>query len=196
VVVLPPKQRFTRDQMTAAALTLVRREGVDALTARALGAELGTTARPVFTAFASMDDVKAATMSAARAVYDRYVDEGLLDSIPFRGVGMAYLRFARDEPRLFAWLFMTTVSSGPALEVVLPVIDANEQRILASVESSYAVGPEAARRLYQNMWVFTHGLACLTATGVSSVTDEDAQQRLTEMFTGQLSMVKSGVRHD
>ena len=48
---MPPKPKFERDEIIQAALTLVSRQGPEALTTRALSVELGSSARPIFTVF-------------------------------------------------------------------------------------------------------------------------------------------------
>ena len=48
---MPPKAKFTRDEVIQAGLNIVREHGMGALSARALGAKLGSSARPVFTVF-------------------------------------------------------------------------------------------------------------------------------------------------
>ena len=55
---MPPKPKFTKEEIVAAAVEIVRQEGEDALTARSLGNKLGASARPIFTVFNSMDEVK------------------------------------------------------------------------------------------------------------------------------------------
>ncbi len=45
---MPPKAKFTKEQVISAALDVVESEGADALTARKLGEKLGSSARPVF----------------------------------------------------------------------------------------------------------------------------------------------------
>ena len=55
---MPRKFLFTREEITAAALALVREKGVEALTARALGERLGTSAKPIFGLFKNMEDVR------------------------------------------------------------------------------------------------------------------------------------------
>ena len=51
---MAPKNKFTREEMVNAALQVVRGKGIDALTAKALAEELGTSTQPVFTCFATM----------------------------------------------------------------------------------------------------------------------------------------------
>ena len=51
---MAPKNKFTRAEMTAAALGIVRADGAEHLTAKTLAAALGISTQPVFTCFGSM----------------------------------------------------------------------------------------------------------------------------------------------
>ena len=44
---MPPKAKFTKAEIIEAALNIVRADGYEALTSRALGTYLGSSARPV-----------------------------------------------------------------------------------------------------------------------------------------------------
>ena len=48
---MPPKAKFTKAEIIEAALNIVRADGYEALTSRALGTYLGSSARPIFTVF-------------------------------------------------------------------------------------------------------------------------------------------------
>lgn len=188
---MPPKQKFTKDEIVAAALNLIRKDGLAGVTARGLGAALGSSSRPIFTVFQNMEEVRKETVAAARAVYNSYVEKGLAENPAFKGVGMQYFRFAKEEPRLFALLFMTEGEVEFTLDDILPAIDENSGRILASIQEQYGLTQEISFKLYQLLWIFTHGIACLCATGVSRLTEDEASALLTEVFTGQLIKLKS-----
>ena len=55
---MPPKAKFTKDEILNTALNITREQGIDAVTARELGARLGSSPRPIFTIFKSMEEVK------------------------------------------------------------------------------------------------------------------------------------------
>ena len=59
---MPPKAKFTKNEIINAGLEIVRRDGFEALTARALGAELGSSARPIFTVLESKEEVEKAVI--------------------------------------------------------------------------------------------------------------------------------------
>ena len=55
---MPPKFKFTREQIVAAALEVTRKNGITGLTARGLAAELGSSAKPIFGLFQNMEEGK------------------------------------------------------------------------------------------------------------------------------------------
>ena len=97
---MPPKVKFTKDEIVDAALRVARIKGAEGVTTRDIAAELGVSTRPIFTYYRGMDELRADLRLAAHAVYRRYTDEGLRQPIPFLGFGRQYLRFAREEPQL------------------------------------------------------------------------------------------------
>ena len=97
---MPPKAKFTPEEILCAALDITREHGIGAVTARELGNRLGSSARPIFTVFKSMEEVRELIILKSKELYGQYVEEGLKSKPPFRGVGIAYIRFAMEEPRL------------------------------------------------------------------------------------------------
>lgn len=57
---MPPKAKFTKKQITKAALSVVSQKGAQALTVKELGAALGTSTTSIFTVFDSMQEVQEA----------------------------------------------------------------------------------------------------------------------------------------
>jgi len=66
---MPPKAKFSREQIVKGAFDIVRKNGMSALTARRLGEALGSSARPIFTVFESMDEVIAEVVKSAKKLY-------------------------------------------------------------------------------------------------------------------------------
>ena len=187
---MPPKSKFTEQEILRAAVDETERNGFDNLTARTLAAALGSSPRPIFTVFNSMDDVKSGVMAAARDIYTQYVDEGLTESPAFKGVGKAYIRFAVAHPKLFAILFMREQQGAPSINDVLCVIDDSAERIIRSVIDEYRLTEDNAKRLYRHMWLYTHGIAVSLATKLCSFTPEQISEMLTEVMKPMLQSIK------
>ena len=95
------------DEIIEAAVGITRTKGIDAVTAREVGRVLGVSSRPLFTYFDTVEELKRAVYLYAKELYKGYVKDGLKAEIPFLGVGQQYLRFAKEEPNLYKYLFLT-----------------------------------------------------------------------------------------
>ncbi|MDE7453644.1 MAG: TetR/AcrR family transcriptional regulator [Clostridia bacterium] len=192
---MPPKAKFEREEIIAAALQIVKEQGMSALTARSLGAKLGSSPRPIFTVFQSMEEVQGEVISKAKAVYAEYVRKGL-DCVPaFKGVGTQYILFAIYEPKLFQLLFMSEQKSVLSLSNVLLVIEEHYEDILASIYNSYSIETEKAERIYHHLWIYTHGIATLCATKTCAFTAEEISALMTDVFISLLSKIR-GAKND
>ncbi len=192
---MPPKAKFTREQITNAALEIVRAESLESLTARALGKKLGSSACPIFTVFENMEEVQQAVLQAVKDVYRGYVEKGLLENPAFKGVGTQYILFAIHEPKLFQILFMSEQTQQPHIDNVLPIIEESYDKILASITTEYGLTGKDAERLYQHLWIYTHGIASLCATQMCRFTGEEISKMMTEVFSSLLRKMKEG-KHD
>lgn len=189
---MPPKCKFTRSEIIQAAFDIARTEGISSITARALGAKLGSSSKPIFSLFKNMEEVQTEVEKAAKALYAEYVKGGLKENPAFKGVGMQYIRFAMKEPKLFQLLFMSERSPKPTVANVLPVIEENYPEILLSVQNSYDLQQDNAEKLYRHLWIYTHGIAVLCATNMCAFTSEEMSKMLTEVLISVLNEIQGG----
>lgn len=191
-----PKAKFTREEIVSAALEITRAGGISAVTARAVGSKLDSSARPIFTVFQNMEEVQLEVSNAAKQLYNEYVGLGLQREPAFKNVGMQYIRFAIEEPKLFQLLFMSEQKAHPRLSNVLSLIDQNYQSIYLSIQKGYDVNQQTAERLYRHLWIYTHGIASLCATKVCEFSESEMNDMLTEVFASLLQRVKQEGNHD
>lgn len=187
---MPPKCKFSRSEIVQAALDIARTEGVASITARALGAKLGSSSKPIFSVFENMEEVQAEVVKAAKALYAEYVQAGLDQELAFKGAGTQYIRFAINEPKLFQLLFMTEQRQRPTVVNVLPVIDENYPKILLSVQQSFDLQKDDAEKLYRHIWIYTHGIAVLCATNLCVFTSGEISGMMSEVFMSLLKEIK------
>lgn len=158
---MPPKFRFTRQQITMAALCITRKNGILALTARSLASELGCSAKPIFGLFKNMEEVHHEVMKATNAVYQSYLKESMEACVvpPYKASGMAYIRFAKEEKELFKLLFMrdrTHEHIEDNKEEIKPLLELIQHNLKLNEEDAYLFHIE--------MWVYVHGIATMLAT--------------------------------
>ena len=175
---MPPKVRFDKEQILSAAYQLVEKNGMDALNARALAQQLGCSTQPLFRIFSSMDEIRTQVILMAQKTYLDTVEECHSAPIPpYKRTGMAYLRYARQHPRLFMLLFMQEVHEENS-----PFTDAITAPAITAICASTGYDQETALRFHQHMWIFTHGLASMIATRSLLYDEETASQLLSECY--------------
>lgn len=177
---MPPKFRFTREEIIDAALALTAEGGPKAVTARALAARLGSSAKPIFGLFENMEELQRAVLAAAFEKYERYLATEMArgEYKPYKASGMAYIHFARDERELFKLLFMRERSReeqmSPPQDDVKPLIEL--------ICKNTGMSEADARTFHTEMWLFVHGIATMIATSFLDWNDEDISRALTDVY--------------
>lgn len=186
---MPPKFKFTREEIVDACFDIAKTDGLKAVTARGVAAKLNSSSKVLFSTFKDMSDVKNAVIERAKAYYKTYVDAGLSDPVPFKGVGEGYIRFAKEEPKLFNMLFMQE-SKSPSNIISAMHLDENYDRILKCAEDYYGLTNEQAVELYRCMWTTTHGLAVMEATKICKFSEGEAEKIMHLTIMGLLDQIK------
>lgn len=188
---MPPKNKFTRDQIIQAALGLVREQGLAGLTARALADQLGSSSKVIFGQFENMEDLTRSVIRAAEFVLVQYIRSALEQVKPFRAVGMAYIQFASQEPQLFQILYLNPHPYPMnSFEDFLPQKDYSYQDVLASITEEYGLSLQEAEELYQHLFIYSHGLASMSAAGSYRFQQEEIIERMTQICLALIKEMK------
>ena len=182
---MPRRATTTREAMVEAGFELVRREGHDALTARSLAAELGCSTQPIMYRFPDLAELREEVYRKADEFHTRYVLEGE-DLV---GMGLRYVRFAADEPRLFRLLFQSGHFDGKSLRGLINAPEAAP--ILQATGFLGADGPEAAARDFECLYVAVHGYASLIANNAMGFDEravEESLRRIGRAVLGERDM--------
>lgn len=176
---MPPRTKFSKEEIVQAAVRITRKKGIDGLTARELGAELGVSSRPIFTWFDSMEQLKAAVHEQAMGRYRQYVEDGLTGPVPFLGVGMQYIRFAREEPELYKVLFLS--KPGGADGGAMDSLAFSQDLVRDSLMSIYNMDGKTADKYFRDLWLVAFSFATLIVTDDCPYTDGEMQSIFTEI---------------
>ena len=68
-IFMPPKPKFTKEQILDAALDIARTRGANAIVARDVGKRLGTSSSPIFTFWSNMDELLADVKTKAYEIF-------------------------------------------------------------------------------------------------------------------------------
>ena len=188
---MPPKPKFTRDEIVQTALEVVSQKGVEALTAKELGDALGTSARPIFTVFSSMKQVQDAVREAAMRRFESFAGQKLPDMPLFKQVGMQMVLFGAREPKLYQLLFMQENRNAVSFDDVFGELGPTAQTCIRLIQEEYAMREADARLLFENVWIYTFGVGALCATRMCQFSEEKLGQMLSTEFQAMMLLVKS-----
>ena len=189
---MPPKPKFTREQVADAAYQMIKEGGVSALTARDLGTRLGTSARPIFTLFKNMDEVRQAARELAMKEFMDFLNEHREDEPDFKQIGMKIIYYGIHEPELFKLLFLQEHPRGVGFEQSLKDMGGLDETCIQIVMRDYGMNGEDASLLFQQMCTNALGLGTMCAMGFCTFPENEIGRRLTIMFTALLMYIKSG----
>lgn len=189
---MPPKPKFTKEEIVAVALDLVSEQGMDALTSRDLADRLGSSARPIFTVFQNMEEVQQEVRAAARKRFQGYAEKAVCYTPEFKQMGMQMILFAMEEPQLFKLLFMKNDGEPHRLDEGYLSRDPAAAMSMEMLQRDYGLDYEEARMLFHHIWIFTFGIGALFATGVCSFSEEEVNELLGQEFMAIFTRIKSG----
>ena len=182
---MPRKAEITREAMVQAAVALVREEGVEHLNVRALAARLGCSTQPILYQFGSMRKLRREAYAVADALHSDFITEGAeAAESPLMQLGLNYVRFAHEEPRLFRFLFQTDAFRGQDLTSLVAAPDASE--LVAMVAQAADMDETQARRVFLVIFVAAHGYASLLANNALTYDETQAAGVLEAAYAGAL----------
>lgn len=170
-------RKISKAEVVKAALEVLKTTSIDDLTTRRVAEQLDSSVQPIFYNFESMDELKQVARQTIYNFYQQCMLEGAQNEPAYRGMGLAYIKFAQNYPNYFKILFMSHTNLDPNL-----VISRDDQtnRILEAGMRMTGFDPETQRQFHLKVWIFTHGLATLVATQTIEISDQEIERLLTE----------------
>jgi len=101
---MPPKPKFTKEDIVEAAFNIVREQGWEALTQRSIAQKLNASIGPIYSSLKSMTNLEEAVIEKAYALLLHY----MLNSRGEKGLtfpSLGYVLFAKNEKKLFKCFF-------------------------------------------------------------------------------------------
>lgn len=185
---MPPKLRITREMILDTAFAIVRQEGIEALSARAIAQRLGCSTQPVLYQFSGMEEVRREVCRMADACHGEYLMRMEPSQNPMIAIGLNYIRFAREEKPLFRLLFqsgelsgqgLSTLTDGPELAPVMEIFRQESGLTLPQV-----------RQVFLALTLLVHGWASMVANNAMEGSDEEIVPMLEMAFDGMVGVMK------
>ncbi len=188
---MPPKPKITKDKILTSVLDMTREDGFESVNARSIAARLNCSTRPIFTCYENMDALKEDFLDFAFTFYTQYADDYRLragQSIDL-ALPLSYIEFAREETNLFRFLFISHMD----LKMTQPTDFYHEPGNLQKAQAfAKAVGIDLpqAKKIFLDLFLYSHGLAVLTAEQKLSLDKETSEAMVLNLLTALLKQVK------
>ena len=181
---MPPKPKYTKEEIVDAAYELTREKGIDAVVAREVGKRLHTSATPIFTVWNSMEELKEEVWKLAKQRYQQYM-EGIFDYTPsFKEFGMRWVGFAAEEPNLYRLLFLSKRETNhPYIRfkqefesIIIPLVE--------EIMQTFGLTKEDAEDLLKQMIMFANGIAAFVITDTDCFFKESVSHSISQVCIG------------
>ena len=189
---MPPKAKYTREEIIQKAFEIAREKGIDAVVARELGKALGTSSSPIFTAFKNMEELQQEVRKAALREFESYVADALNYTPAFKYVGMKMIEFAMREPKLFQLVYMWEHGESQTYGMLIGELGDTVGVCIDIMQKDYALSRQEAELLFNQVWLHTFGICVLVAGKVCRLTPEEISEMLSVEFQGTLMLIKAG----
>ena len=153
---MPPKLKFTKEQIIDAAFHLVRKNGWQALTTRALADALGASARPIYSFFSSMAELEEEIVKKAVALLHDHMSRQRTDD-PWHDHGIGYVMFAMEEKQLFRCI--NDEKHIALFKKYGDIIWTTLTDSLSDYPPFRELKEEQVQKIQLQRWLFAHGLA-------------------------------------
>lgn len=178
---MPPKVKITKSEIVDAAVEIVRQQGAAAINARTVATKLNCSTQPVFSNFATMEQLHLAVIEKAQGIYNTYTQREIESGkYPvYKASGMAYIRFAKEEKELFKLLFMCERSQEQSLEDT-ELFD----QMMTLVQKNTGLSGANAKLFHLEIWAYVHGIATMFATGYLNLDWDLVSATITDIYQG------------
>jgi AcrR family transcriptional regulator len=158
---MPPRIKYTKEDVIRAAFTIVEKQGMKELTARSVARELGSSTAPVYKHFATMDDLALEVIRETQRIMLEYTSRSYTDRV-FLNMGTGVALFACEHSQLYRALLLERNDYRDVVNEFLEILE------LELTKDPRFTSLSSAERhvLLHKMWTFTHGLASLICVGL------------------------------
>ena len=190
--IMPPRAKYTREEITEIALGIVAESGVESLDARSLAEAMGTSTRPIFTAFRNMEELESAVRESAMKVFGQFAEKETPDMPAFKQVGIQMITFAKEKPKLFRLLFMKEQDHTFNFEGMFSsMLGVTADKCIEYIMNDYSLSKEDAMTLFRHVWIFTYGIGVLLSSNICLFSENEISDMLSVQFRSMLIMIKS-----
>ncbi|MGN0509206.1 MAG: TetR/AcrR family transcriptional regulator [Ruminococcus sp.] len=181
---MPPKPKYTKEEIVNAAYELTREKGIDAVVAREVGKRLNTSSSPIFTVWNSMEELREEVRRLAKQKFQVYMADIFDYSPSFKEFGMRWVGFAAEEPNLYRLLFLSQGNEHSPYIRFKQEFEIIINPLVEEIMKTFGLSQVDAEELLNHMIIFANGIAAFVITDKDSFSKETVSHDLSQVCIG------------
>lgn len=161
-IIMPPIPKISKDMIIDNSLKIIKTEGIESLNVRNIANKLNCSTQPIMYHYKNMDILKDELYKKV----DQYHSEYLMkksDDNPLLSIGLQYIKFAKEEPNLFKFLFQSDKFSNFNLEDLVNNNENGLQDIFNIIKQETNLNIKEIKEMFTILFITAHGIASLLA---------------------------------
>ncbi|MCM1252869.1 MAG: TetR/AcrR family transcriptional regulator [Clostridium sp.] len=174
------KETITKNDILNAAFAMASEEGFSHVTARTLAAKAGCSTQPIFRVYKNMEELGTELFEKVITFFAEYYEKfPKKNDTPFVNLGLAYIQFAQENPKLFQLLFDSENRHGKSL---YDILNGSGGAVVKEINNARFAGCKDPSAMFMKMWIFIHGAACMSLTGDYDLSETETIALLEESY--------------
>ena len=172
---------ITKEMIIDAAFNITKEKGFSKLSNREIAKYLNCSIRPIYYQFKNSEDLMNELNKVMIKFFYDFLTNNMNDEMPkYKQTGINYIKFAKEEKNIFKVLFMS--KTNLSINEFIDVADGNFNEVEKYINMSTSLVGKDLKSFHVKMWLFTHGIATLIASGAVNLTDEEISNLLSSEF--------------
>ena len=174
--------KIKKEDLIKGSIKIIRNKGIEELSARNLAKICECSTQPIFRLFKNMEDLKNTVYNDVYELQNKFLENGVEHQVPFIGIGLSYIEFARKEKNLFKFLFM---SSNSKYNNILDMAENEQgQNYTELIEKSTGLSHKSSKQIFINTWLIIHGIASMISTTNCELSKDEIETIIFDAFKG------------
>lgn len=182
---MPGIAKIQKEDIVNAGFKIAKSKGMEGINARDIAKMLNCSVQPIFYQFENMEEVNKAIYDKIYKLYQEYMLSGKGKEKEYKQMGLSYIKYAKDYPEFFKIIFMQRTSLNAENFIMADKIGDD---VIKAGQKLTGLSFEEQKEFHVKVWMLTHGIACLVATGTIDITEKEIEEILEstvrEMATG------------
>ena len=177
------RRKIQKEDIIQESVSIVAKEGINALNARKIAKKLGCSTQPLFYIYENMDVLKKDVIDEIVKIFDREVLKSETGQLEYKDIGINYIRFAKEEHELFKIMFNRKINEG-AFDFI--DLTGSSSQIFETISKQTGLSLENAKQFHLRMWLYVNGIASLAANQTVEFNDEEIAELLKDQYVSML----------